>query len=94
MNVGCMERKIMNDAITAGEIRQIKEKIQIGDRFPICVYNDMEGCLRKGVVKVGRVISKHRNIVCLDIGTSVTYVQIAMYLRAKRSDPTVQHYIK
>ena len=94
MNVGYAERKIMNEAITVGEIRTIREKIQIGSRLPVLVYNDMEGCVRRGVIKVGRVISKHRNIVCLYIGTSVTYVQIAQWLRAKETDPTGKPYIK
>lgn len=94
MNVGYAERKIMNEAITVGEIRAIREKIQIGSRLPVLVYNDMEGCIKRGHIKVGRVISKHRNLVCLDIGTSVTYVQIAQYLRAKANNPNGKPYIK
>lgn len=95
MNAGYVHNRLMEQAIYKEAIREVKEKIQIGDRLPVKIFKD-ESFTRThvGSVVVGRVVSKHKNLVCLDIGTSVTYVQIAMYLRAKQEDPTGKHYIK
>jgi hypothetical protein len=59
----------MGQAIYKEDIREVKEKIQIGDRLPVKIFKD-ESFTRThvGSVVVGRVVSKHRNIcdICAD----------------------------
>lgn len=86
-------RLIDADAITFDEVFSVKQRVRVGDRFPVACIDEFEEGTRRKRIRVGRVISKHRNLVCLSTGTSITYVQICQYFRAIAADPTKKHYI-
>lgn len=91
MNAGYVHNRLISEAITVEEVQDVRRSVKVGDAFPVYLYSEESKTER---VKVGRVVSKHRNLVCLDVGTSVTYVEICRYLRAKAADPDEDHYIK
>lgn len=77
----------MIDGIWPNEVEEAKNRVQVGARLKVMVYDDTrtEGAARI-LRRTVRVISKHRYLVRTSDGSSSTYAELAMYYRGKILD--------
>lgn len=77
--------------IEKDEIIQTKNKAKIGGKIRVfnefALTDEPHSC---GSVVSRKIISKHRNLVLLDDGHSVTYVQLAQYYRMKGENKCIR----
>lgn len=76
---------LSHSAILPGEIKQVRDKTRIGQAVRILDKRKMqEDTISFGVVVTAKVASKYPHFVVLDNGLSVSYAQLARYIRAGR----------
>lgn len=78
-------KEIRRGAITNDEVAQCRDDLRIGTKFEVAdaVWKKEWGT---GIrpTRRGKVIAKYPNVVMLDCGTSITYVQILQQQRSKK----------
>ena len=77
----------MIDGIWPNEGEEAKNRVQVGARLKVMVYDDTrtEGAARI-LRRTVRVVSTHRYLVRTSDGSSSTYAELAMYYRGKILD--------
>lgn len=70
--------------VTLDEVSRTKRKIQVGDTVLIKNHRTRTSDEQDGRAVRAKVLSKHRNLVCLSNRLSCTYVQLAIWMRNRR----------